>query len=108
MRALKVTFLLAGLLALTQYLLVYYNSWEFSDFVRHEAGHTRSESQLRQSLLEQARVYSLPVKDSDISISRTAAVFRVAVDYRVHVNLLLYNPELTFHVRGSGLLPGIQ
>jgi hypothetical protein len=105
MRALKATFLMAGLMALTQYLPVYYNSSEFGEFVRREAGHTQSESQLKQSLLERARVYSLPVKASDISISRANAVLRVSVDYRVPVNLIVYNPELTFHVKGSGLLP---
>src|SRR5215831_5801416 len=108
MRAVKVTFVLAGLLALTQYFHVYYNSAEFNNFVRHEAERIRSGAQLKHSLLEQARVYSLPVTESDISINTTDAVLRVAVDYKVPVNLLVYNPELKFHVIGSAFLPAVS
>jgi hypothetical protein len=108
MRGLKVALTLGVLLVVAQYLFIYYNSSEFDYFVRHEAARTRSESQLKQSLLDQAREYSLPVKPSDISIDRTDAVVRVTVDYRVPLNLLVYSPELTFHVIGGGLLPAVQ
>ena len=108
MRAVKVTFVLAGLLALTQYLPVFYNSSEFSNVVSHEVERTRSGAQLKHSLLEQARVYSLPVTESDISLNTTDAVLRVAVDYKVPVNLLVYNPELKFHVIGSAFLPAVS
>ena len=108
MQTLKVTFLLAGLLALTRYIPVYYSSSEFNYFVRHEAARSRSDGQLKQAVLEQARAYALPVKESDINVDRTGAVLRVTVDYAVPVNLLVYNPELKFHVTGGGLLPAAR
>jgi hypothetical protein len=105
MQTLKVALVLAGLLALTRYIPVYYSSHEFNYFVRHEAARSRSEVQLKEAVLEQARAHALPVKESDISIDRTDAVVRVTVDYAVPVNLLVYNPQLKFHVTGGGLLP---
>jgi hypothetical protein len=105
MRALKVTFALAGMLAITQYVPAYYNSSQFSYFVVREAARAKSAAQLKESVLEQARAYSLPVKESDIRINNIDAVLRVSVDYKVPLNLLVYNPELQFHVAGAGLLP---
>ena len=60
--------------------------------------------QLKSALLNKAQEYSLPVKDDDISITTTGAVFRVAVDYRVPIDLFVYSPRLTFHTIGAGLL----
>jgi len=108
MRALKVTFALAGLLAMTQYLPAYYNSSQFSYYVIREAARARSASQLKESVLEQARAYSLPIKESDITINRTDSILRVSVDYNVPVNFIVYNSELKFHVRGAGMLPMIK
>jgi len=105
MQALKVFIALTVVLIVTRYLPVYYSSSEFGDFVRHQAARAQSEWQLKQSLLDEAKAQSLPVKDSDISIDRTNDVLRVTVDYQVPVNLVVYNPELKFHVIGSGLLP---
>jgi hypothetical protein len=104
MHTLKIGLLLAALLAGSRYLPVYYNSSEFSVFVKHEAARIQSESQLRQSLLEQARYYSLPVQESDISIAKADTVFRVSVDYKVPVNWFVWDSELTFHAAGAGLL----
>ena len=105
MQTLKVTFVLAGLLALTRYIPVYYSSSEFNYAVRQEAARSRSETQLKAAVLEQARAHALPIKESDITIDRTDAVVRVTVDYAVPVNLLVYNPRVKFHVTGGGLLP---
>jgi len=108
MRALKVTFALAGLLAMTQYLPANYNSSQFSYGVIREAARARSASQLKESVLEQARTYSLPVTESNITINRTDSVLRVSVDYKIPVNFIVYNSELKFHVRGAGMLPVIK
>lgn len=105
MNALKITCVLAGLFLLTRYVPVYYSSSEFGDFVKRQAAHASSESQLKRSLLDQAREYSLPVQESDISIDESDDVLRVTVDYQVPVNLLVYNPALKFRAVGSGLLP---
>jgi hypothetical protein len=104
MRILKTSLALAGLLALAQYSPIYLRSLQFDDFVKQEAQTIRMEAPLKQALLAEARSYSLPVDESDIDFSDSNGVFRVAVDYRVPVNLLVYKHQLTFHAVGSGLL----
>ena len=108
MTALKGIFALALLIALMRYVPVYYNSSEYNEFVRHEAARNHSESLLRQTLLSQAREYSLPVQPSDINIDETDNVLRVTVDYTVPVNLFVVNRQLKFRAMGSALLPQIR
>ena len=103
MRALKWTLAGAVLILAVQYMPVYYNSLEFNDFVREEVLRTRSAVQLKQSLLREARAYSLPVSESDINIVSTGSVFRVNVAYSVPVELFVYTPHLKFQAGGSGL-----
>ena len=103
MRTLKACLALAGLLALARYSPIYFHSLQFDDFVKNEARHVRLQEPLRKALMDEARSYSLPIKESDINFSANNGVFRVAVDYRVPVNLIVYNHELTFHAVGSGL-----
>jgi hypothetical protein len=104
MRILKISLALAGLLALARYSPVYYYSFQYDEFVKREAQHVRMQGPLKEALLQEARNYSLPITESDINFSSTNGVFRVAVDYRVPVNLIVYKPKLTFHAAGSGLL----
>jgi hypothetical protein len=106
MQALKITFVLVVAFVLTRYLPVYYSSSEYDQFVRHETARARSASQLKQSLLNEAREYSLPVKESDIRINRADDILRVTVDYQVPLNLLIFNHELKFHTIASGFLRG--
>lgn len=101
MQVLKMTFALAGLLVVGRLLPIYYNSEEYNEFVRHETARARSESALKQSLVNTASEYSLPVKESDISIQKADGVLRVTVDYSVPMNWVVYNPELKFHVMTS-------
>ena len=105
MNKMKVTLAVAALLVLTRYFPVYYTSNEYSEFVRNATTRARSESQLKQSLLDQAQQYSLPVKDSDISFNKKDGVLRVTVDYSVPVNLFVVNPALKFHASASGAAP---
>ena len=104
MRALKLTFALAGLLALLRYVPVYYHTSEFNDFVKQETQRTRLKGQLKSALLNKAKEYSLPVQEDDIDITITGAVLRVAVDYRVPIDLLVYSPKLKFRAIGAGFL----
>jgi hypothetical protein len=105
MQAVKVSFALVVLLTLTRFIPIYYSSSEFGEFVKHETARARSESQLKKSLLDEAREHSLPVKESDISINKTDDILRVTVDYQVKMNLLLFNHEMKFHTIASGLIP---
>jgi hypothetical protein len=104
MRILKASIALVGLLALAQYSPIYLRSLQFDDFVKNEAQHIRMQAPLKQALLAEAQTYSLPITESDINFSSSNGVFQVAVDYRVPVNLIVYNHQLTFHAAGSGLL----
>jgi len=104
MRALKLTFTLAGLLVLIRYVPVYYHTSEFNDFVMQEAQRTRQRDQLKGALLNRAKDYSLPVTEADINITTSDGVIRVAVDYTVPLDLLVYRPELKFHATGAGLM----
>jgi hypothetical protein len=104
MRAMKLAVAVIGFLALARYLPVYYNSYEFNNFVETEAPRIRIKGQLKDALLSKARSHSLPIDESDISITTHGSVFKVAVDYRVPVDLFAYKPELKFHVVASGLL----
>ena|SRR5215467_644841 len=103
MRAVRLAVVIAGFLVTIQCVPAYYNSLVFNDYVREEAQHTRVKAKLQEAILSQAKAYSLPVKSSDIVITTGGSVFRVYVDYRVPVNLLVYTPELKSHAIGSGL-----
>ena len=104
MKTVKLSLALAGLLAALQYSFVYYNSMGYRAFVKEAAMHARIKNQLRADLLEEAKSYSLPVIPSNIAITTSGPVFRVAVNYSVPINLLICNPELKFSAVGSGIL----
>ena len=102
MRTLKLVLALPIVVVLVQCLPVYYYTNEFNNFVQRQSTRSRSKDQLKTTLLDQAKEYSLPVRDTDIKITTSGAVLRVDVDYRVAVNLFVYSPELKFQAIGSG------
>jgi hypothetical protein len=104
MRTLKLAFALAGVLAVLQYLVVYYHSVQFHEFVQQEASKAQEKTQLQRTLLNKAREYSLPVTEEDIDITWTGAVLRVAVDYTAPVNLLVFRPAVKFHAIATGIV----
>jgi hypothetical protein len=108
MHTAKITLVLAGLLALARYVPIFYNSSEYSEFVKHEAARAQSVSGLKQSLMDHAKEYSLSINESDININRTDNMVRVTVDYKVPVSLIVYNHQLQFHAVGGGLLPAAR
>jgi hypothetical protein len=104
MKAMKLTVVLAGILAVSRYLPVYYNSMEFNNFVKQEMERGRPGRGVKQVFLNQARSYSLPASESDIVLTRQGSVMRVAINYKVPVDLILVSPEVQFQVIGSGLV----
>jgi len=102
MRTLKFVLALPVVIVLVQYLPVYYYTNQFNHFVQWQSTRLRSKDQLKTTLLDQAKQYSLPVRDTDIKITTSGAVLHVNVDYRVAVNLFVYSPELKFQAIGSG------
>jgi hypothetical protein len=95
---------LVGVLALSQPLSIYYRSSAFDDYLKHEIWRTRAVERLKGALLDKAKDYALPVNEDDIRITEAGAVFRVDVDYRVPLNLLIYKPQLKFHSVSAGLI----
>lgn len=106
MQALKMTVVVVCLLGFLRYIPIYYSFSEYSEFVKHETARAVSKSQLKQTLLNEARQYSIPLTESDISIRETDNVLRVTVDYRVPLKMLIFNHDLKFHTIASGFLPG--
>jgi hypothetical protein len=104
MRAVKVSVALAGFLALLRFGNIYYGSWEFDDFVRQQTKRIHSKAQIKQTLLDHAKAYSLPISESDIVLNRNSSVMRVTVDYTVPVDLIVYQPKLQFHVISAGIV----
>ena len=45
----------------------------------------------------------LPVTEDDIRITRGDGVFRVDVEYKIPINLIVYTGELEFHSISAGL-----
>jgi len=103
MRVLKKIGIAVAFLLLARYFPVIYYANEFNAFVKNEAQRTRIGAQLRQSLLQQASIYFLPVKPDDIRIKDDGDLIRVSVDYHVPVNLFMFTHELSFHATGAGL-----
>src|SRR5262252_532444 len=104
MRAFKVSVLLVGLLALVRFVNIYYGSWQFDDFVRQQTKRIHSKAVFKQALLNEAKAYSLPITESDIILNTTSSVLRVTVDYKVPVDLIVYQPKLQFHVISAGIV----
>jgi hypothetical protein len=104
MRITKLSAVLIGLLLLTRSIPSYYNSWLFNDFVQQESQHTRALGSLKETLLTKAQSYSLPVNASNIVITKEGSIYRVAVDYKVPVDLFVYSPAFKFHVVAAGLM----
>jgi hypothetical protein len=106
MQVLKITIVLVSLLGLIRYIPIYYSFSEYSEFVKHETKRAVSKSQLKQSLLNEARQYSIPVTESDISIRETDNILRVTVDYKVPLKMLIFDHDLKFHTIASAFMPG--
>jgi hypothetical protein len=95
---------LVGVLAVGQSLSIYYRSSQFDDYLKHEVWWTRVTQHLKVSLLDKAKIYSLPVNEDDIRITADGAVFRVDIAYQVPINLIVFEHPLKFHSIGAGLL----
>jgi hypothetical protein len=102
MRAFKFSFALAVLLALLRFGNVYYESWQFDDFVQQQTRRIHSKTVFKQALLNEAKAYSLPITDSDIVLNTINSVLRVSVDYKVPIDLIVYQPQMQFHVISGG------
>ncbi len=56
-----------------------------------------SDDAVRQEVVERARALRLPLRSSDIQITRTDGAVKVQMGYAVGMNLALYRVDLHFH-----------
>ena len=49
----------------------YYYHLDFDDFVKHEAQLTRTQAELKRALLNKAEMCLIPLKETDIKITKT-------------------------------------
>jgi hypothetical protein len=94
-----------GLLVLLLFVLVrnagvYHRAIQFNHYVQEQASIIGSHGSLKEILLLKAEQSQLPITGQDINISRNGPELRVSVEYRVPLDLLLFQKELTFHPSG--------
>ena len=104
MRGIKTLVALATLFVTIRFVNVYYGSWQFDDFLKQQTKRIHSTAQFKQSLLSEATEYSLPITESDITLTNVGSVLRVTVDYKAPVDLIVYQPKLQFHSTSAGIV----
>jgi hypothetical protein len=104
MRGLKAFVALVLLFVTIRFVTVYYGSWQFDDFLKQQTKRIHSTTQFKQSLLSRATEYSLPIRESDITLTNVGSVLRVNVDYMATVDLIVYQPKLQFHSSSAGIV----
>src|SRR5690349_19907058 len=103
-RICKILFVGVILLALARWVPIYYKSYLYQYFVQEQVQRGHSKNNFKQTVLDQAKAYAIPVNESDIVIRMTGALMRVIVDSHVPADALESEPILTFHVIASGLV----
>jgi hypothetical protein len=97
MKALKVILLVVAIFVLIRYLGVYQRATAFNRYVQEESSLVRSKRSMQEILLLRAEQDKLPITDKNIQISAEGNGLRVSVDYRVPLDLIVFQKELTFH-----------
>lgn len=93
------------LAVLFQAVAAYYQSKQFDHFLKNEVRRSVTRQSLRRGLLTKALQLSLPVNQENVHITTIGQVFRVDVDYKVPINLLVATRYLKFHSLSAGFLP---
>jgi hypothetical protein len=103
--AIKAVLIVFGIAIVVQMLPAYYRYNEFDYYVKRHSRSATSEHRLKRELMLKAHEYSLPVREQDIDISTTGRTYRVAVNYTIPINLILFSQEMKFKASGAGWLP---
>lgn len=83
----------------------YFSNYEFEDFIKNEALQstytTRSEDDIRESIIKRARDYDIQLTTRQVKVSRngsngSGSLF-IEAEYSVPVDLPGYSTTLTFH-----------
>jgi len=83
----------------------YFSNYEFEDFIKNEALQstysTRSEEDIRESVIKHAREYDIQLTARQVRVARTgssgAGSLSIEVEYSVPLNLPGYTTTLQFH-----------
>jgi hypothetical protein len=86
--------LAAVLLALTP---VTFENFRLGRYVRTLGATTTPDEVLRSEILARARDLHLPVQAGDIGIAHPGGRLQLSVNYRVHMDLVVYPVDLHFH-----------
>lgn len=83
----------------------YFSNYEFEDDIKNEALHstysTRSEDEIRDSIIKRARNYDIELTPKQVHVTRMGGmgngVLSIEADYSVPVELPGYSTTLDFH-----------
>jgi hypothetical protein len=100
--------LIGGLFAATQIVPIYFNAFEFSDFIKQEvrfaAASRRTPDDIRVRIVEKAKEFEFAIAPKDVRITRRGPAFSLEINYVVPLNLRVYQRDIPFHILESGEL----
>ena len=87
----------------------YFSNYQFEDFIKNEALQstygTRSEEDIRDSIIKHARDYDIQLTSKQVRVSRTGSsgtgTLTIEAEYSIPVNLPGYSTTLQFHPSSS-------
>src|SRR5437588_6280924 len=75
-------------------LPAYMAAWEFEDAIKQEAKlnayGSRSETEIRDTLLRKARELEIPLNENQVSVHRDTGELVISADYSMHVDFAVY------------------
>ena len=99
---------IVGLFAASQIVPIYFNAFEFSDFIKQEvrfAGASRrTPDDIRTRIVAKAKEFEFPIGPKDVRITRRGPAFNLEINYAVPLNLRFYRRDIPFHIVESGEL----
>jgi len=103
-----IAFSLAFVYVAAQFIAVYYQSFQFSDFVYQEVKFASSKrkptEKIRASIADEALSSGIPVKPRDIHITKRGPTFSVEINYSLTVDLRVHQYVWPFHIVTAGPL----
>ena len=87
----------------------YFSNYQFEDFMKNEAMQstygTRSEEDIRESVIKHAREYDIQLSSKQVRVSRTGTsgtgTLTIEAEYSIPVSLPGYSTTLVFHPSSS-------
>lgn len=103
--ALGVGLMAVAVLVCIKLIPPFFSNYEFEDAIKNEALHstysTRSEDDIREAVIRQARDYDIELTPKQVHVSRTGGfgngALTIEADYSVPVDLPGYSTTLNFH-----------